>query len=60
MKKRIVKKLLGGNPAHLKYVQEARRSNEAGLHGPTKKQEHRNKRRDNKVILKQVLNSEGD
>lgn len=52
MPKKKLKKLPGNNPAHMHYVQEARRSHETGAHGPTKREEHRFERKKIKIELR--------
>lgn len=54
-KKPNIKRLIGPNEAHMRYVQESRRSNECGFHGPSKKQRRRQERRNVKQALKQGL-----
>lgn len=46
------KKPGGGNEPHMRYAQDARRSNEAGFHGKSKKQKNRFDRRKAKKELK--------
>ena len=48
------KKPTGSNPLHLEYVQQARRSNEAGFHGPNKEQTRRLARRLSKMEIKNL------
>lgn len=45
------KKPPGSNPAHVNYVQQARRSNETGFQGPTKEQARRMARRNAKLEI---------
>ena len=42
----------GGNEPHMRYVQDARRSNEAGYHDKTKNQKNRQDRRKAKKELR--------
>ena len=48
------KKPAGSNPVHVQYVQQARRSNETGLHGPNKEQARRIARKNAKLELKNL------
>ena len=47
------KQKVGRNEAHMRYVQEARRSSSAGFHGRDKKAENRHRRKKMKVTLRQ-------
>ncbi len=51
-KKDVLAIQVGRNEPHMKYVQESRRSNECGFHGPNKRQRNRKERRKAKLALR--------